>query len=254
MVDVSGLIPEARPIAREVASVYLKHTAPSFVGLIVHGSAVKGGVIAGCSDIDFQLFLEDAALNWGGQLPLKVGFAIRRDLKNLKLAPFRYVQCYTQTRDGREGFLGPIPGTYHLIAGCLPVPEATAEELRESARKELTELNPAPTYIMGKLLGPGGVRLTRSIRLLCTQVWPVLYQVLTLQMADAIAVWCLPKEQAIAHLPANTALGASIRMFYQAVLNYYPAEDSLDSAFAVIESGVAFLEAAKSWWVGSIAT
>jgi hypothetical protein len=41
MVDVSGLTAEAQPIVRQVAEVYLKHTAPWFVGLIVHGSALK---------------------------------------------------------------------------------------------------------------------------------------------------------------------------------------------------------------------
>ena len=73
MVDVSGLTPEARPIVKEVAAVYLKHTTPWFIGLIVHGSAVKGGFIPGCSDIDFQLYLEDSAFSWHGQLPPRIG-------------------------------------------------------------------------------------------------------------------------------------------------------------------------------------
>jgi hypothetical protein len=37
----------------------------------VHGSALKGGVIAGCSDIDLQLFLTDAAFAPTGPLFLK---------------------------------------------------------------------------------------------------------------------------------------------------------------------------------------
>jgi hypothetical protein len=253
MLDVSGLIPEAQPLARKVSAVYIKHMAPFFIGLIAHGSAVKGGIIPGCSDIDFQLYLEEAALSLGGQLPLELGFAIRRDLEGLNMGPFRYVQCYAHGRKLQQGFVGPIPGAYHLIAGQLPVPEATTQDLRASARKVLAELNPAPTYIMGKLLGPGGVRLARSIRLLCTQVWPTLYQVLTLRQSDAVSVWCLPKARAIAKLPENIPLGSSIRWFHQTVRAYYPAEDDLEGALRVIESGVAFLEAAKFWWEGSIA-
>jgi hypothetical protein len=193
MVDVSGLIPEARPIAEKVATVYLKHTAPWFIGLIVHGSAVKTGEL-------------------------------------------------------QEGFVGPIPGAYYLVAGKLPVAEAAAQQLRSSARRALTELDPAPTFVMGELLGPGRVRLARNIRLLCTKVWPVLYQVLTCQQNDAIAVSCLPKEEAIAQLPPNSALHGAALGFYQAVKAYYPAENSLDGAFSIIEFGVAFLKAAKSWW------
>ncbi|MFQ6100156.1 MAG: hypothetical protein ACE5OS_02825 [Anaerolineae bacterium] len=128
--------------------------------------------------------------------------------------------------------------------------EATAGQLRESAQRALAELDPMPSFIMGRLLGHGGVRLVRSIRLLCTKVWPVLYQVLTLQQDDVIRVWCLPKEQAIELLPMNTSLSQTIRGFYQAVQAYYPAEDSVEGALSIIESGIAFHEAAKSWWNG----
>jgi len=251
MVDVSGLIPEARPIAERVAAVYQQHTAPWFIGLVAHGSAVKGGIIPGCSDIDFQLYLEGAAFTWQGHLPLEVGFSIRRELATIELAPFRYIQCYTQRDELQEGFVGPIPGAYHLIAGRLPVAEATAQELRNSARRALAELNPAPTFVMGELLGPGGVRLARNVRLLCTVVWPVLYQVLTCQRDDAIGVWCLPKEHAIAKLPPDSALHRAALGFYQAVTAYYPAEDSLEGALSVIEYGAAFLTAAKAWWDSS---
>ncbi|MEE9618343.1 MAG: hypothetical protein V3T90_15255 [Anaerolineae bacterium] len=246
-VDVSNLMPEARPIVREVATVYLEHTEPWFIGLIVHGSAVKGGVIPGCSDIDFQLYLEDSAFTSQGQLPLGLGLSIYRDLSKANLSPFRYVQCTTLPSRLPEGFVGPVPGAYHLVAGRLPVAEATAQQLRESARGALVELNPVPTFVMGRLLGHGGVRMARSIRLLCTKVWPVLYQVLTLQQDDVIRVWCLSKEEAIELLPRNTPLSQTIRRFYQAVREYYPAEDAVEGALLVIESGVTFLKAAKSW-------
>jgi hypothetical protein len=248
VLDVSGVIPEARPIVQQAAAVYLKHTVPWFVGLIVHGSAVKGGVIPGCSDVDFQLYLDDSAFSWRGQLPLELAFAIRRDLAGIDLGPFRYIQCYAKRPEPEEGLVGPIPGAYHLVAGRLPVPEATAEQLRESARQALTRLNPATSFRFGPLLGPGGERLARNLRLLCTIVWPVLYQVLSLQQQDVLAVWRLPKDQAIDWLPQGTALRQSAASFYQAARSYYPAEDSLEGAFALIESGVAFLEAAKSWW------
>lgn len=248
MPDVSGVIPEARPIVQQAAAIYRKHTAPWFIGLLAHGSAVKGGVIPGCSDVDFQLYLDTSAFTWHGQLPLELAFTIRRDLAGIDLGPFRYIQCYAKRPELEKGFVGPIPGAYHLIAGRLPVPEATAEQLRESARRALADLNPAPTFLISRIIGPGGVRLARSLRLLCTVVWPVLYQVLTLQREDALAVWRLPKDQAIVGLPPGTALRESAASFYRAVCSYYPAEESLEGAFALIESGLAFLEAAKSWW------
>ncbi len=253
MIDLSGLTTEARPIVQQVAPVYLKHTAPWFVGLLVHGSAVKGGIIPNCSDIDFQLYLDRSAFTWQGQLPLELGFAVRRDLEGIQLSPFRYVQCFAQTDKPQENWVGPIPGAYHLVAGRLPVREATAEDLRASARLALSKLNTAPTFIQDDLFGPGGVLLQRNLRLLCTKVWPVLYQVLTLlpQELDPIGIWCLTKEEAMERLPSEMALHDTIRAFYRAVWDYYPAETSLEKALALIESGVAFLGAASSWWTSA---
>ena len=255
MLDLDGLQQEARPIVRRAAGVYRKHTAPWFIGLVVHGSAVKGGIIPGCSDLDMQLYLAPEALSWHGHLPLELGFAIRRDLEGIELWPFRYLQCYTFPAEMPEGWVGPIPGAYRLVAGRLPVAEATAEDLRRAAVRDLGALA-APTYLVSKLLGPdgepsrpgGGVRLARSLRLLCTQVWPALYQVLTLQEEDALAVWRLQKGVAVARLPEAGGLRAAGEAFHQAVRAYYPAEDSLEGALALMQAGADCLQAAKAWW------
>lgn len=253
MVDVSGLTAEAQAIVEQAAIVYLRHTAPWFIGLVVHGSAVKGGIIPGCSDVDLQLYLDVSALTWQGHLPLDLAFAIRRELEGISLPPFRYIQCYPRTSEPQEGLVGPIPGAYRLIAGRLPIPEATAQDLRQSARRALDEMEPAPTFLLGSLLGPGGVRLERRLRLLCTKVWPLLYQVLTLQGGeeDPIAIWNLPKEQAIARLPEDSTLREAIDRFYRAVWDYYPAEDSLEHAFELVAGGAAFYEAVGAWWKGA---
>jgi hypothetical protein len=248
--DVSGLVPEARRIARQVADVYIRHTELWFVGLIAHGSAVKGGVIPNCSDIDFQLYLHDAAFSWHGQLPYELGFAIRRDLEGIRLWPFRYVQCYVRHHALEPGWVGPIPGAYHLVAGRLPVREATADDLRRSARRAMEELDATPDFVMGKLLGPGGVRLERSIRLLCTRVWPILHQVLIVQApkSDPVALWCLTKDEAISRVPDNTPLRNAIQAFHRAVRAYYPGEDSLEDALEVIRTGLDFHQAVEAWW------
>ena len=78
--DVSRLAPEAHPIARAVAEVFLAHTRPWFIGLVCFGSAARGGVIPGASDLDFHLYLDDAAFSEEGNLPLDLCMAIQRDL------------------------------------------------------------------------------------------------------------------------------------------------------------------------------
>ncbi|MEZ4734366.1 MAG: NUDIX domain-containing protein [Caldilineaceae bacterium] len=244
-INVSGLIPEAQAIAERAATIYRKHTAPWFIGLVAHGSAVKGGYIANCSDIDFQLYLADEAFTAAGELPLALGMAIHQELAQIDPAPFRYIQCYALTRRLRSGWIGPIPGAYHLLAGRIPVPLATADELREAAQKDLAALQPDPI----NLLSHGGGRLERHVRLHCTKVWPVLYQVAALQQDDPIRVWNLPKPAVIGLLPAASELGQAIHAYDQAVRTYYPTERSVADGLKVLETGMAFLQAAKRWWM-----
>jgi hypothetical protein len=248
--DLAGLIPEARPVVERAAAVYLERTSPWFIGLVAHGSAVKGGVIPGCSDVDLQLYLEDAAFAGRSVLPLEIALAIHRELDGIDLGPFRYLQCYAQRGTLPDGYVGPVPGAYVLLAGRLPVPEATAGELRRSAARSLAELDTSPAFLMGGLLGPGGGRLARNLRLLCTKVWPALLQVLTLMHKDedAAGLWCLPKERALRRLPEGTVLCHHARSFYAAVQAYYPAESSVELAQAMIRHGIGFLEAARAWW------
>ncbi|HSJ58216.1 MAG TPA: hypothetical protein VLC95_13615 [Anaerolineae bacterium] len=251
-IDVSGLVVEAQPVARACAEIYLRHVGAWFVGLLAHGSAVKGGFIPGCSDLDMQLYLDDAAYSWHGQLPLEIGFAVRRELEAVDLGPFRYVQCYPRRVHVEPGWVGPIPGAYHLIAGRLPIPAATAADLLESARRALDTLDPAPRHLMGKLLGHGSERLARSLRLLCTEVWPAVYQVLALHECEPLATWQLNKVEAIRRLPAGVRPAAE--RFYAAVRAYYPAEDSLEGALDLISAGVYTLESATPWWARISAT
>jgi hypothetical protein len=248
MLDVSRLQPEAKSIVEATAAIYIRHTKPWFIGLIAHGSAVKGGVIPACSDIDLQLYLEDAAFIAEGMLPLDLGMAIHRDLSKLDPAPFQYIQCYPHARHLPEDYVGPIPGAYLVVAGILPVAEATAGVLRESARQALATLDTLPSFVLHTLLQHGGGKIERQARLLCTKVWPTLYQILALQQDDAVRVWGLPKEQAIALLPAQSEVSQTIRRFHYAVRAYYTGDRSVDQALEVFESGLAFLQAAKQWW------
>ncbi len=241
MFDTSRLTPEARSIAEAAAAIYLRHTQPWFVGLIVHGSALKGGYIPNCSDIDFQLYLNDT-------LSLETCLSIQREISQIDPDPFRYIQCYPYTNILPEEHVGPVPGAFHILAGRLPVAEATRSQLQESARKHIAALNPMPKYLVDSLLESGIGRLSWNIRLLCTDVWPTVYQVLILQGHDPFIIWSLPKPQAIALLPPGTPLGQTIRAFYQAVQTYYPYEELLMEGLMVIEIGVSFLQCVKTWW------
>jgi hypothetical protein len=68
-----------------------------------------------------------------------------------------------------------------------------------------------------------------------------------LKQHDPLAVWRLPKEQAVELLAQDSVIGQHITAFYAAIRAYYPAESSLEQALAIIRHGVAFLETARAW-------
>jgi len=171
--------------------------------------------------------------------------AIHQELAQIDPAPFRYIQCYALTSDLRPGWIGPIPGAHHLVAGRIAVPLATADALRAAAHKDFAALQPEGI----NLLSHGGGRLERNIRLHCTKVWPVLYQVVALQQDDPIRIWNLPKDQVIALLPVESETGQAIRAYDQAVRTYYPDERLVTDGLKVLETGTDFLAAAKRWWL-----
>ena len=209
----------------------------------MHGSAYKGDFIPGCSDVDLKLYLRDEAFVGPGtenKLPFALAAAIHRDLAHIDPAPFQYIQCYAERSNPREGQLGPVAGAYHVVLGHVPVPDATADQLLAAARAALERLNPYPDYIAKDLLQHGGGRFERTVRLACTDVWPVLYQVLCLQQPDPVQVWSLPKRQAIALLPTDSPLHSAIAGFLASVTAYYTGERSVKRGLQVLQDAVTF--------------
>jgi hypothetical protein len=245
--DVWALTPEAQPVAFAAATVYLRHTRRWLIGLLAHGSALKGGFISGCSDVDMQLYLRDEAFSSDGALPFELGLAIQRDLAHISLGPFEYIQCYALSPHPRDGWVGPIPGAYHMILGRMPAPEATADQLRDSARRALEEMRPAPEYISSSLLTYSHARLERQARLLCTDVWPLVFHVLSLSEPDPIAVWRLTKIDAIGRLPTET-LRRKAEVFLVTVEHGFAGVRPAERLIAVLARGVALRTSVDEWY------
>ena len=246
-VDVSALVPEARPLVQEAAGVYLAHLGRWFIGLVAYGSAVTGGVVPGCSDIDLDLYLDDAAFVEEGQLPLDLCLAIRRDTSQIDTAPFRCIQCFAYPPRPPAGIrVQPLPGNYSLVMGTLPVVEATTEQLCDESREWLANLTPP---IPAGLLLHAGRRPEADVEELKGWVWGTVRAVVTLKLHQAFAKG-LPKEQLIALLPAETPMGREIRAYHAAVMAFYPGQASIEAELAMVEHGVLFLREAKRWWDG----
>jgi hypothetical protein len=261
-IDVSGLVPEAQPVARQAAEIFIRHTRPWFIGLACFGSAVRGGFIPAFSDIDFHLYLEDPAFTDLEELslPLDLCLAIQRELARVEPAPFAYIDGGAERASIPPGHVGPVPGNVWLVVGRLPVREATPAELVDEARAGLARLSPQPVFLTPSLLHTGQSHgdLALTVRRLTQAVWPTLFQLLVLMSPDPIRVWATPKDQAIRQLPADTPAGQAIRDFwtsqqtYTQLLRAPRGNDRLEAALAVIRHGVAFLETVKVWYVANL--
>ena len=86
------------------------------------------------------------------------------------------------------------------------------------------------------------------MRLLCTEVWPTLYNVLTCQTKKPLDVWGLPKEKAIALIDEEEPVGREIRRFYRSLHQYYEGARSVEGALTIIEQGIRFRRLAKDWY------
>ncbi|TFD93574.1 hypothetical protein [Jeotgalibacillus sp. R-1-5s-1] len=231
-------------IVNKANSVFLKHIGEDVLCLILHGSAVKGGVINGSSDLDLKLYVKDQLLK-NGNLPAKLIFDIQRDLQSINYEPFNYIQCDVHNDHLPDGFIGPVPGSYVTVSGHLPVPEATHEQLKESAVVSLKELKTAPPFLMN-LLDLGHERIDRTVRLMSTQLFPLLYQVVTLTEQDSIRVWNLPKTELVPLLPTTELQEIAADFFDQLTAYYVQKSDA--KALILIETGVDFFIESKSWF------
>lgn len=251
-VDVGGVQPTARAAVSAAATIIQRHLGADLVTLVAHGSAVKGGFIAGCSDIDLRAYVTAERLTVAGGLPLEAALRLYHDLARIETQPFRYLQLYLGAagQTPGAGATGLIPGAYALICGASCVPLATAGQLRRGARATLGRLDAAAVErrLGDYLLGGGLPSAGRELRWLCTDVWPVLYHVLALADGDPLAMWRLSKPEAIAHTSADGELGSRIRHFWRALATHYATGETLPTALASLEAGVAFLYAAQHWY------
>ncbi|XEC94292.1 hypothetical protein AB6A23_23725 [Paenibacillus tarimensis] len=236
-------------INKAVREIIMQHVGSALIGLIVQGSAVKGGFIQGSSDIDYILYIDDTALNGAKRMPTELCIAIHKDLSAIDVTPFRYIQ-FSVLSPATNKYLSPIPGTYRLLAGRLLTPEATNDEIYRDALKSLDILNPAESFDVHRLLDHGEDRIERCTRLMCTIVWPIAFQLLTAIHKDGIRVWSLKKQEAAALLASIPAVANEITAFYQSLESYYPLEQSAEKALKVIDDGLSFIYAAKAYWIG----
>jgi predicted nucleotidyltransferase len=247
--DVSGLQPEARDIAGSIVEICTDELGADLLTLLFHGSAVKGGILKGSSDIDFVMIMQTNTLTDGNELPLDHAIALYRRLATINLGSFRYLQGYACTRDRPPG-VGFIPDAYAVAFGSHDVPHATDQQLLDGAAKALAKLAGLGLrdQLSGALLKPGTDPLYRQLRFLCTDIWPMVAHVSCLAENDGITPWQRTKFENVAILEKDPIVGVPLRTWNTAITHHYAIGESVESGLVAIRAGFDFLDAAAEWY------
>ncbi len=246
---MSGIQPSARSIAERIALACVEVLGDDLLTLLFHGSAVKGGIIEGSSDVDFVLIVRREILTDSDQLPLTRATVFQRRLATIDPTPFRYLQGYVCAWDRPPG-AGFIPDAYWVGYGSKNVPLATSRQLLDAATMALSTLDAHghPDRLSGALLKHGEYRLDRQVRMLCTDAWPTVAHIACLAKNDGFAGWQRTKFENVALLGDDPIIGPSLRTWVSTITQYYAMDETVDSALAAITAGSALLDAAAEWF------
>lgn len=221
--------------------------------VVLHGSALKGGGIPGYSDIDFMVFLAPDCFDEHGELSDEDVFAIQECIGPLpwREAGFSYPQAYFyDARRLPEWWTGPAPGSYRELWGRLPAQAVpTTERLRAIEVRFLREdLGRQLAAMLRNFADADDASLPRRVRLLGTGVTPAVFAVLSLDADDLLALWALPKFDALARLEArypDEPGPALVRQFYENVARLYQGEFDPELGRQTFRTGVRFLRWAQ---------
>jgi len=226
-------------------------------GIVLHGSAHKGGGIAGYSDIDFMVFLAPDCFDEQGDIPDDLVFAVQERIGPLpwREAGYLYPQAYFYDANRLpDWWVGPVPGAYRILHGRLPPKAApTAERVRAASLRFLKEEVPrAIAYNLHSFIDADDASFPRRVRLLGTSVTPAVFALATQHTDDVLALWALPKFDALALLERRYAdmEGPPLaRRFYDLAAHLYGDDDfDADLGREAFRTGVRFLR-----WVERVA-
>jgi hypothetical protein len=246
--NLSPLNQEGRALSEALVRVFLRHTEPWFEGFIATGDTLRQAFLEGASEASYRVYLDRRVFSEDGHLPYELCRYLLPELEQLDCAPFRYLRCDLTSSFATGAEAAPIPKAYHLLAGCVPVPERTNRQLHAAAAKALATLDPAPEWVARNLVELDGSHLENQLKFQYRRVWSTLYHLLTLQQKDGIQVWGLPKAKAVELLAPDSEMGKSLRAYLAALKSCPVLRPAAGQALAVLDPGFAFLKAARRWW------
>jgi hypothetical protein len=236
-------------LERVVAACFEVFGRERVEAIVAHGSAIKGGVIRGYSDVDFMVFLAPGCFGEDGELADEDTFGFQERFGALPWRGAGFLNGQVYFYDARrlpDWWTGPAPDSYRELWGRLPAEvRPTPERLREIESRFLREELPRQLAAMLRtFVDTADGSLPRRVRLLGTTVTPVVFAVLSLDEDDLLELWALPKQEALARLEARYPGEAGprhARRFYEGVTRLFGEAFEPALARTTFAEGVRFL-------------
>ncbi len=216
--------------------------------IVFHGSAAKGGFIAGFSDVDLMVLLASQCFDEFG-LTLDCAFAIQEHIAALPWASVGagYPQVYFYDPARMPGWwTGPVASASRVLYGTFPERlRPTPDGMRRAALRLLRDELPGLIRSDTESFADSADRaLPRRLRLLSTRVTPAMFSLLVLRSEDPLAEWTRTKHEAAERLVANYSgiAGAALpRQFYRNVPRLLGEEFDVGLARRTYRIGLEFL-------------
>lgn len=216
--------------------------------IVFHGSAAKGGFIAGFSDVDLMVLLKSECFDEFG-LGLDYAFAIHERIASLAWdrAAARYPQVYFyDQRRMPDWWTGPVPSASLVLYGAFPQRlRPTSDGMRVAALHLLRDELPNLIRNDAESLADSADRdLPRRLRLLSTRVTPALFSLLVLRSEDPLGEWARTKQEAAEVLTEEypgVGDAALPRQFYRSLPALYGQQFDVELARRTYRMGLEFL-------------
>ena len=164
---------------------------------LIHGSAVKGGMIRGFSDLDVQVFLKESSFDEFG-LRLEKSLAIQKLIGELDVTTIgaSYLQMYFHDPlQMPEWYTPPVKGSYQILFGELPKElDYNIENFKERMKTKLENLNETIAHSVRGFTDSSNKTLPRRVRYVATMVFPTMYSFLSFDADDPTVIWVKPKN------------------------------------------------------------
>ncbi len=169
----------------------------SILCALIHGSAVKGGMISGFSDLDVQVFLKESSFDEFG-LELEKSLAIQKLTGEMDVTTIgaSYLQMYFHNPlEMPEWYTPPVNGSYQILTGKLPKElDYNIENFKHRMRTNLENLNETIAHSVRGFTDSSNKTLFRRVRYVATIVFPTMYSFLSFDAEDPTINWAKPKN------------------------------------------------------------